>query len=296
MPKGNEKMRNILAALICLAASLPAIAQAQSGEPMRLSPSSDWALNYADDGCELSRRFGAGDNQVLLGMRSYQPGGLFWLSVIGRPTAIGHRPDTIRITLGSVEALRVGYWQGDFGGTPGIQITNPITLGPGPEGLLENLRAGRPVASWSEPATEARVTEMGLVDGLEREFVLETGSMGPPMTALKECTRELTTHWPINVTQHEQLDKVAVEATRPWLWLETRNYPRELRRPGPVNYRLMIDAAGEITDCAVPGADSPEFAEATCAQLLREASFHPARNAAGEPVADYYINWTVLAP
>lgn len=289
-------MHKAIVCLVSLAACLPPSALAQSAAPLRLTPSSPWALNYADDGCELSRRFGSGDDQVLLGLRSYEPGGLFWLSVIGRPTAIAHTPDTIRITLGTVEALRVGFWQGDFGGVPGIQITNQISLGPAAEGLFENMRAGRPVVSWSDPAIEAQITEIGLVDGLEREFVLATGSMGPPMTALKECARELTTHWPVNVTQHEALSRVATEATRPWQWLDIRNYPRELRRPGPVNYRLMIGPDGEITDCAVPGADSPEFAAATCEQLRREASFHPARDAAGEPVADYYISWAMFRP
>lgn len=289
-------MRKSALAIAMLSASLPSMAHAQSTAPLRIAPSSDWALNYADDACELSRRFGTGEESVLLGLRSYQPGGFFWLSVIGHPTAIGHPPDTIRITLGSVEALRVTYWQGDFGGTPGIQITNPITLGPPPEGMMDDLRAGRPVTNWSQPAIEAQVTEMGLVDGLAREFVLETGSMGAPMAALKECTAELTTHWAVDVATHNALAKAATEASRPWLWLEMRDYPRELRRPGPVNYRLMIDAEGEITECAVPGADSPAFAEATCNVLREKASFHPARNAAGEDVADYYIGWTVLRP
>jgi len=289
-------MRHLIASMLALAAIAPWPAHAQSAVPLRLAPSSDWSLNYADDGCELSRRFGSGNDQVLLGLRSYQPGGFFWMSVIGHPTAIGHTPDQIRVTLGSVEALRVTYWQGDFGGMPGIQITNPITLGPPPEGMLEDLRAGRPVVEWSQPAIEAQVMEIGLVDGLAREFVMETGSMGSPMAALKECTSELTTHWPVDVAAHAALARAATEASRPWLWLEMRDYPRELRRPGPVNYRLMIDAEGEISDCAVPGADSPEFADATCALLRRNASFHPARNAAGDPVADYFIGWTVLRP
>lgn len=289
-------MRQSIACLIGLAASLPASAQAQSAQPIRLAPSSDWSLNYADDGCELSRRFGTGENQVLLGMRSYQPGGMFWLSVIGRPTAIGHTPDFIRITLGTVEAVRVTYWHGDFGGTPGIQMTNPISLGPPPEGFFERARAGRPLGEWSQPAIEAQVTEIGLDDGLAREFVMETGSMGAPMAALKECTAELTTHWAVDLATHNALATVATEANRPWEWLEMRDYPRDQRRPGPLNYRLTIDAEGKITDCAVPGAASPAFAEATCALLGENARFNPARNAAGENVADFYLGWTVLRP
>lgn len=68
-----------------------------------------------------------------------------------------------------------------------------------------------------------------------------------------------------------------------------RAYPPEaaLRQvSGTVRFSISVGADGRVTTCDVTATSgSQELDEGTC-EILRQARFNPARNAAGEPVAD----------
>jgi hypothetical protein len=279
----------LVIAVATIAFAVPARAQ----DALRLKPASPWSLDYAEDNCRLIRTFGEGDDQVIVGLTSYEPGGRFFLSAVGNPTKTFRSPDTVRATLDDVEGSRVRYLQANFDGRPGVIITNPISIGPLPEGLEQRMRARQPVLSYSDPAAEERVEAIGFVDGFEREFILETGSMRAPMKALKECTEELITHW--DVAPYRDLSRIAVPKSAPWTWLEWRSYPRELRQPMLINYRLIVDPDGRVADCDVAAVDAAsEFAKVTCSQLTEKGRFDPALGAYGEPVRSYFVWWAEL--
>jgi hypothetical protein len=279
----------LVVAVAAIAFALPARAQ----DALRLKPASPWSLDYADDSCRLSRTFGAGDDQVIVGLASYEPGGRFFLSAVGNPTKTFRSPDTVRVTLENVEGFRVRYLQANFDGRTGVIITNPISIGPLPEGLEQRMRAHQPVLTYSDPAAEERVAAIGFVDGFEREFILETGSMRAPMKALKECTEELTTHW--DVAPFRDLSRIAVPKSAPWTWLNGRSYPREMRQPMLINYRLTVDPDGRVADCKLAAVDAAsEFAKITCNQLTKNGRFDPALGAYGEPVRSHFVLWAEL--
>ncbi|MCB2066814.1 MAG: hypothetical protein KDE15_09275 [Erythrobacter sp.] len=278
-------------AAVALAAASPANAQ----DAVRLQPVTSWSLDYAQDSCRLIRTFGTGNQQVTLGLTAYAPGGMFFLSAAGELTRVTRRAENVTVALDAVESFDARYLQVDFDGTPGLLVTNAITMGRPPEGVMQAMRDGRPIESFSDPAVEAQVQSIGIVDGLEHEFIAETGSMQAPMAALMECTRELVTHWDIDQAANAALTRTARPATIPWRWLEMRDLPRSMRQPMIVNYRLIVDRQGRVADCHIAGTDeSSEFAAIACARLAENASFLPAEGPDGTPVQSYFVSWINL--
>lgn len=280
-----------LAGLICGAA--PAMAQVEGA--VRLEPVTPWGLEYADDSCRLFRTFGEGDQQVILGISAFEPGGMTFISAVGGLTRLARRVETVKLSLDTVEDYHVRYLQADFDGTPGLLIGNAITFGPLPDGALRDMRQGRPVERLSLPEVEQQVRWIGFIDGLESEFIAATGSMQEPLAALEECTRELVTHWDIDHEAHDTLARVAMPASPPYTWLELRDLPRAMRQDMLIHYRLIVDAAGEVADCHIADTDpKSEFAQAACAALLEKARFRPAQGRDGQPVRSYFTTWANL--
>ena len=268
---------------------------AQNPDALTLAPATPWALDYADDSCRLVRTFGTGENQVTVGLTAYAPGGMFFLSASGELTRVARRVDTVRVALDTVEAYNLRYLQVDFGDTPGILITNGISMGPMPEGGLERLRQGRPVARFSMPEVEDRVRWIGIVDGLEQEFIVQTGSMRAPMQALEDCTLELRSHWDIDHAAHENLAFVAREVAPFSRWLRLSDFPREMRQSMAIHYRLIVDEAGEIADCRIIGVQpDSEVHRIACERIRERANLLPAQNAEGTPVRSYLFSWSDL--
>lgn len=283
--------RGILATTALLLVG-PQTLSAQSVQPLQLAPSSPWALDYADDSCRLVRTFGSGAEEVTLGLTSYAPGGMFQVSAVGDLTRTFRTPPTVNLKLGDVEDYDVRFFQVDFGGRPGILITNPITVGPLPEAARREMESQRPVGSFSDPAVEAQVTTIGFLDGFEQKFELRTGSLREPMAALKDCTADLVTHWDIDTERHAGLSRIAVPRTPPFRWIDIRDYPRDLRNSTMINYRLIIDENGQVAGCHIAGADQASpFAVATCEQLTENARFDAALDAEGNPVRSYFVTW-----
>src|SRR5687768_14128900 len=86
---------------VCLA--MPANAQEEA--ELRLAPSSVWAVNYADETCELARTFGAGEQEVTLLFRTAEPGGRFFLSAYGQPLDMEAPTANVFTEFGNVEQL-----------------------------------------------------------------------------------------------------------------------------------------------------------------------------------------------
>jgi protein TonB len=58
-----------------------------------------------------------------------------------------------------------------------------------------------------------------------------------------------------------------------------------------VSFRVTVDAEGAAKDCAVLDATQPPtIGPFTCDLIKQRARFTPARDKAGNPAADFYIN------
>ena len=80
----------------------------------------------------------------------------------------------------------------------------------------------------------------------------------------------------------------------PGLWVTTDDYPIEAMRydqQGTVDFRLNVGTNGEVLSCAIIESSGFDLLDETTCNLIRErASFWPALNEHGDPVASFYTN------
>ena len=284
-----------------LAAATPAAAQDRA--PVVLSPSSEWAMEYADDSCRLARMFGTGESQTILYFERFEPGNSFTLLVAGAP--LKARRDTARTTFHFGPAGRDydGSWTpGSFGQFDPALIVSSTALFPfkreqesephvDPSSIAQDRGRFR---QWITPEQEESIRWLEIRRAGMAPVRLELGSLGAPFAAMRTCTDELLTHWGIDVAAHRDLTRAAAPKNSPARWLGPNDYPTHLLLKGAqglVHFRLMIGPDGQPTDCVIQRSTRPEgFDQAVCRALMRKARFTPALDAQGKPVASYWLN------
>jgi TonB family protein len=291
-----------------VAVLVPSIALAAQPDtaPLTLAASSKWEVNYDDDSCRLSRLFGEGEDRVAFFLERYGPGDMMAMTVAGRPLE-GDKSGEMTIRFGPGEAeARVSPLYGELKEfAPAIIVTHvefaPLDwqrAGMNNEDAREAYRdqtAGTPTDVFGQeisPAREAAVEWLALDRKGARPILLELGSMGRPMEAMRACTDELLTHWGIDVEKHRHLARGVHPATNPGKWLTPSDYPTGLLRrgmEGVIQFRLSVDEQGKPTACHIQQSTRPaEFDRAVCNGLMRRAKFEPAIGADGQPVASYW--------
>ena len=240
----------------------------------------------------MSREFGTGEQKTTFAIDRYEPGDSFALLVAGKPLSL------VRTKLGQTFKAKLR-----FGSEPEQELyVSPVTLGDG-IGILaasasiapapENIAEGKP---WPllDAAREAAVTNLRLDRVARQPIVLELGSMGKPMAALRACTDELLTHWGIDLARHAARSRVAMPASNPARWLRSEDYPSAMLRNGAqglVQFRLMVGVDGKPTACHIQRSTRPkELDEMVCRNLMRRANFTPALDSEGKPMLSYFQN------
>lgn len=284
----NDRFRLVIA-VTCLVT--PGLAQAAERAPLRLTPSSNWHLDYADDSCRMSRDFGTGEQKTTFAVERYEPGDKFALLVAGNPlnAVKGKLGQTFeaKLRFGPFEAEQtISVSPATLGDAIGILVASAALAAP-----AEDIAEGAPWPTLS-PEREAAVTQLRLNRIARQPIVLELGSMGKPMAALRACTDELLTHWGIDVALHANRSKVPVPAGNPGKWLRSEDYPSAMLRNGNqglVQFRLMVGADGKPTSCHIQRSTRPkELDDMVCHNLMRRARFTPALDAEGKPIASYF--------
>jgi TonB family protein len=271
-------------------------------DPVRLAPTSQWHLDYADDSCRLARQFGAGDQTSFLLIERYRPGENFRLSVVGKSFGAVRSKGEIVLRFGPAEGSQeVSFMEAETGETPTLIFSESLRIAP-PTGqeqeALERLMRSDDAylfdAAPIGPERESAATFLSVDASGIPEIVFETGSLGEPFAALRKCMDELLTHWGIDVERHKSITRAAVPIESPGNWLRSSDYPRSLLRKGAqgiVHFRLSVDSEGKVSECHIQRSTRPKgFDDAVCGALMRRATFRPALDAEGNPTASYYIN------
>ncbi|MXO91327.1 energy transducer TonB [Pontixanthobacter aquaemixtae] len=296
------KIEKIFKAGVCFAAAsglfVPHAFAKEEGEPepVRLSPSSKWHVDFADDSCRLARFFGEGDQRTLFYIERYEPGDAFSMVVAGEPLKRRRYRDKIVIRFGKdTSEDEIAYTIGSVGEQkPAIIFSNlRFDLKPLAEGD-ESERLDQPDIFGQEiPAsTEAGIESIMLQHKGRVPVILETGSLGDPMKVLRDCTDNMLQYWGIDLEKHRTIAQLPEPRTSPGRWLSYRDYPSDLLQKGYQGYvqvRLSVDANGKPTDCHIQQSTRPEgFDAAVCKGLMRKARFKPAITQSGEAISSYW--------
>ena len=202
----------------------------------------------------------------------------------------------IFVNLGDIEQLDPGFIAiNNASGIPGILGVVLLSVGPVPNPRITVPWVGLPGVLAVDPANEQRMDYLALQSVLKRDIVLETGSMGKPLAALRVCVNELMTHWGIDLEKHRTLARRATPRSDPRTWIRPKDYLGEGRSIGFINFRLIVDEKGKVAECTILGPTQlGEFPETACSRLARRAKFDPALDAFDRPVRSYYISSVVL--
>ena len=283
--------------LVLCAATLAAI-PATPAAADELEPSSDWSLDYADDSCMLRRMFGEGEDKVWLEIMQLAPSAPARITVAGRDfprkrrKAVLTQPPVLRFLPAGTEERYGLLAFGEYGeGLQGLAIY-ALLAPPGPAG-----QEGKPY-----PGHSASSDAIELRGAFERDVVLKTGDLQRPLEAMRACMDDLAKHWDTATANGIVLSQPpAPRFLDRWARPIMNSFPRGLLRFGGPVYiraRVIVGADGKVEQCRViePVVDTG-YERRTCGIIQNEGEYEPARNAAGEPVRELYIQHIVyLSP
>lgn len=297
----------LLSGLTAVSLAVPSFA-----EPVKLAPTSEWHVNYADDSCRLGRVFGEGKTRALLMMDRFVPSDSFQLLIasdlLTRTQAISDGRQGLRIRFGPGEDEQTPYTRPATLQEMPALIGSGVTLGVKHDTvghqadvaaakangdkkklkLLDALTSTLPVT----PAREANVSFLEIHGASKVPIVLLTGKLDKPMAALRTCTDELLTHWGIDAEAHKSLSRKATPKGSPARWVTSDDYPSQLVARGVqglIQFRLAIDENGAVSECHIQQSTRPdEFDRTVCRIMSSRARFDSALDAGGKPIKSYW--------
>lgn len=277
-----------LAAFLLSAPSSPATA----AEDLRaLAATSPWNLRYDEDKCRMVRRFGEGDDQIILMLDQAGVEPFYTLTLVGRPVRQANGR-VIRIAFGNEQPTERTFLRGKLkDGTPLIAM-HGVTLAPVPP-----LPAGAPAAELPEvapigPEREAAIERITFTGGPDKAFALEVGPMGEVFGAMRTCVADLVKFLEPDPSKTNGPVIAPSAKDNPQKWMTSDDYPEAMLRDnkeGMVLFRLTVDKHGKATSCHIARSSRPQsFDDTVCLALLKRARFKPALDAQGRPVAAYW--------
>lgn len=283
--------------LMALLGAVIGVVPAQAKEPGVFLAASAWAMNYADDSCQLSRDFAHEGEIITLALERFQPGDTVELALASDEltrapgeftTKFRFAPDAVR--------FEAQPFQGELGDGRDYFGIGPVRLGIAAArfGDVEQVRqaATRPYRPTDELEAARKLMSLTVTEGFTKDFTLDLGPMTPPVRAMQACMDELLSQWGVDVERHRTLSRPATPLEDPQTWVSAADFPddqRQRRRGGFTSVRLLLDEAGKPTDCHVQRAGANSFNGAACRILMEKGRFQPALDAAGQPLPSYFV-------
>lgn len=249
-------------------AVLAAIAVLPTDSAAPLKPTTKWSIDYAEDQCFLSRKYGDGTEGLTLGL--------------------GMRP-----VMRSAELFLIEPARGEEGGR---LVSGAIELGGSKDLTAAKVLSAttkdgsRITRFWASAALidRIRTSDEVTISIEKRRYRLHLDSMPAAFAAADACKADLMKSWGLDPTLMTDVHVPAEPIGSPGDWVSPNEYPIEARRKremGKVTVRLDIDLAGKVTGCAVVRSSGSESLDrVTCDRAGSRGKFRPAQNSAGKAI------------
>lgn len=277
-------------------------ASAQVGVAPAIVATGDWVLDYGEERCRIVRTFGEGDERSVVYFEQAEPASSLNWVVAGPPIGPLRARSKATVQFGPgnppFEMEYEGTTLGEFGpalSSTGFEKssseTTPMSDRPA---IQRNAEAMARNARTLTPAEGAKVEWLQIQSeqGGAARFAL--GTMQPVYEAMNACMADLLTHWGLDPARELQRvsgpvpTNLSIVAQR-----IQRNYPSLALQAGQqamIAARVMVDAEGEVTDCAIVELTQAEkFGAGVCRQITNVARFDPAIDASGNAMPSYYV-------
>lgn len=277
-----------------------------AAQPVRLQPSSQWIIDYAENSCRMGRTFGQGDSKTLLLFDSESPGDMDML-VTGYPLKTSAEevsarflPVQLRMEKGRAVKTADKQQPAAFYRTVRLMSDAEAAKLDSDEAKKKAMQLVRPPAADREDAVSkqlhrqefaASAVELEIDARRDHPVILETGSLAQPMKLFDKCSRDSLRDWGVDPDLEDKIVK-PVWVSDESHWLSSEDYPAAMLDEGEqseVKARLFVDATGRVTKCtSLSHFKAPGFSEVVCAKLSKNARFEPAELADGTKVPSYY--------
>jgi hypothetical protein len=298
-------------AFVAAVAIIPSLAIAAT--PLRLAPSSPWVLDYAENSCRLIRHFGEGKDKIIFALESEAPDAVDML-IVGRPLATSLEQVPARFLPLQTKPMLGRRAESSDNHDPLVLWSSTVQLLPDDAAAARAKRMAerdahpeiRPGAvSLAEQASRnaqrqafaASTTAIEIDARRSRPVILETGSLGEPIKAFDQCSRDSLSDWGVDPNLEDKIVR-PVWAPKPSAWFSSSDYPRDMAIRGQesvVKVRVLVDATGRVTKCtSLSHYMEAEFNRITCDRFSARAHFQPAELADGTKVPSYYVNKVIF--
>lgn len=288
---------------------------AQAAGPRMFKPAGDWQADYGDDYCRLARSFSDGTNTLSVALERFHPTNAVRVILVGNGISMYRGSTELEYTLAPSGGQRKGpFWRSETAdgqqylnlgelfmaapfafGAPGAPPPAGPTAGPPPAPP----KPGEPflIPPYDRAAEQEfakGVTSFSITGGVIDPVTIEIGRLRSVVGALQKCSDDLLNTWGLDAAKHQTMTRPAQPASEASKWLPTGTigFGDFGKLGGAANQiRVMVGADGKPSACAVHWASlEKKTNDAICKAIMDKGQFHPALDAAGQPMASY---WTV---
>jgi hypothetical protein len=287
--------RRFVAGLATAALAVGGTTPAAAQDARVYKPAGQWALDYGDDYCRLSRSFNDGENDLALAFERIQPGPVMNMVLVGDGIRTFRRADELGWSFAPGQGERKArYAQSKTAEGKDYYNFGPVSIAPlGPP--APGTPPGLPPAydRKAEQAAARPYTAITLGSGLLAPVRIETGSLEAPVGALQACADDLARTWGIDPVNLAVGSEPAIPEGGGVGWLPQGTIPFEEfgKFAGGANQvRLMVDDAGKPTSCHIHWPTlSDALNKKVCSTLMAKATFTPAKGPDGQPTAGLWV-------
>ena len=303
-----KRLAVTLAASAAMFAAGVAPAVAQDG-PRVFTRTGSWALDAADDSCQLARVFTNGEDQIALALERNRADNFVRVILVSnalRPyrsaEAMGYR------FMPANDQRSAMYIRSE---TPDGQTyfnLGTVFIGPDPFAAMAAGAGGAGSGPPTPPAEgfvippynraaelefAAGITAIEFNEGLNQAVRLETGSLRGPIEALQTCADDLIGTWGLDWQKHQTMTRRAAPVGPAFEWIPSGviGFGDFANLSGARNpFRVMVGVDGSVTGCHVHWSSLTERQNAQiCEGIMANGRFTPALDADGQPMASYWM-------
>ena len=289
---------SLLAATAMAASPAGALAQDKT---QRFKPTGQWALDYGEDYCRLSRSFSDGKDDLALALERVEPGTFMRMILVSDAIKPFRSADEIGWHFTPADAERKARYTRSvtedgkaFYNLGPVTIANPGAIVRLTSGDPGDIPPPPPYDRSKELAAAKSSTGFILASGLTEPVQVETENLEAPIGALQACADDLAKTWGLDPAKLRAQTSPVIPDDRGSGWLPqgTIEFADFAKLGGGANQlRLMVDASGKPTSCHVHW---PTLSQATndkiCKILMSKANFTPAKDADGAAMAGYFVS------
>lgn len=298
--------------LACAAMTVTSAPVAAQDGPRVFTREGSWVMDAGDESCQLMRVFTNGDDQISLALERNKAENQVRMILVGNAIRTFRRAEEIGYRLLPVNDQRTARYissqtpdgQNYYNFGMVIMGTNPFAAmgagGPPPGAGPGGPPPGGPGAfappmydRAAELEFAAGINAIEFNEGLLNPVRLETGSLRGAMEALQACTDDLLLSWGLDWEKHQTMTRRAAPAGPAFEWIPAGvvGFQDFAAFGGARNpFRVMVGADGKPTACQAHWVSlDARKNEQVCQGIMQNGNFLPALDAAGEPMASYWM-------